>query len=140
MSSKIWPRVFILLILGLILPFLFIYFLFESLGISEHVWPILFPILATTFGIIIVIFIFIAIACKAGSGITTLPSAIPHSYGQTTFPRHDIPSTGASYVIPLYCPHCKNQLELDKVEWIGSSELTCPRCYNVVQARVREDF
>lgn len=139
MYRKIWLRVLIPLILGLCLPFVFLYYMFETMGISEYVWPILFPILSTIFGIFAVVLITVGIACRAGSGIIAHQSTSQPNYHQPPFSHPDIPSTGASYVIPLYCPYCGNQYELNRLDWIGTNEFSCPRCYNAVQVGIRED-
>jgi hypothetical protein len=120
--------------------FLLLYIMFESFGITEYVWPILFPILAWTFGIMFFIFLIVGIACRAGGGITRDQTMVRRTYAQPTYPTYDSPSTGSVYVVPVYCPHCMNKLELDRVEWVGSSDLTCPSCLNVVQAGVRENL
>lgn len=128
------------MIIGFGVTFLFIYFMFESLGIAEYVWPILFPILGWTFGLIAVIFIIVGVACKAGGGIPSDQTMVRRTYTQPTYPTYDSPATGSVYVVPVYCPNCMNKLELDKVEWVGSNDLTCPSCLSVVQAGVRENI
>ncbi len=120
--------------------FLLIYFIFESFGITEYVWPILVPIFGWTFGIMFVVLLIVAIACRAGGGIPSDQAMIQRTYTQPTYPTYDSSSTGAVYVIPVYCPHCMNKIELDRAEWIGSSDFTCPSCMRIVQAGVRENF
>jgi hypothetical protein len=120
--------------------FLFIFILFESFGITEYVWPILFPILGWTFGIMFFVFLIVGIACRAAGGIPSDQTMVKQTYTQPTYPTYDSPSTGTVYVVPVYCPHCMNKIELDRVEWVGSSDLTCPSCMSVVQAGVRENF
>lgn len=136
LNRFIWTRVVLPIIIGFGGTFLFIFILFETLGITEYVWPILFPIFATMFGIFIFVAIIGGIACKVPNEQTMAQ----RTYAQPTYPTYDSRSTGAVYIVPLYCPHCMNKLELDKVDWIGSSELTCPSCFSVVQAGVRENL
>ena len=128
------------MIIGFGVTFLFIYFMFESLGITEYVWPILVPILGWTFGLMVVIIIIASVACKACIGIPTDQTMVRQTYVQQTYPTYDSPATGSVYVVPVYCPNCLNKLELDKVEWVGSNDLTCPSCLSVVQAGVRENI
>ena len=128
------------IIFGLGITFLFIFIMFESLGITEYVWPILFPILAWTLGLMAFALIIVGIACRAGVSIPSDQAMVQRTYLQPTSPIYDSPSIGAVYVVPLYCPHCMNRLELDRVEWIGPSDLTCPSCLRVVQAGVRENI
>jgi hypothetical protein len=120
--------------------FLLIYFIFESFGITEYVWPILFPILGWTFGIMFFVFLIAGIACRAGGRIPSDQAMVQRTYAQPTYPTYDSPSTGSVYVIPVYCPHCMNKIELDRAEWIGSNDLTCPSCMRVVQAGIRENL
>ena len=114
--------------------------MFESLGIGEYVWPVLIPIFGWTFGLMAVIFIIIGVACKVGGGIPSDQAMVRRTYSQQTYPTYDSPSVGAVYVVPVYCPNCMSKLELDRVEWIGSSDLTCPNCLSAVQAEIRENF
>jgi len=120
--------------------FLLIYIIFESFGITEYIWPILFPIFGWTFGIMFFTLIIVGIACRVGGRVPSDETMVQHAYAQPTYPTYDSPSIGSVYVVPVYCPHCKNKLELDRVEWVGSSDLTCPSCLSVVQAGVRENF
>jgi hypothetical protein len=119
--------------------FLFIYIMFESMGIGEYVFPILIPIFGWTFGIMAFVLIILGIACRVGGKVPSDRVMVQHQYLQPTYPTYDSPITGSVYVIPVYCPHCMNRLELDRVEWIGSSDLTCPSCLRVVQGGVREN-
>ena len=117
--------------------FLFLYLMFESLGIGEFVWPILFPILGGTFGIMIVIVVVVTVLCRAGQGQQSDFGTVQRTYIQPTYRTGDY-SDGAVYTVPVYCPHCKYNIELNQVEWVGSSELTCPSCHRVIQAGIRE--
>jgi hypothetical protein len=120
--------------------FLLIYLIFESVGIGEYVWPILIPVFGWTFGIMAFVFIIIGVVCKAGGGMPSDQKMVRRTYTQPTYPTYDSPATGSVYVVPVYCPNCMNKLELDKVEWVGSNDLTCPSCFSVVQAGVRENI
>lgn len=120
--------------------FLILYIMFESFGIAEYVWPILFPILGWTFGIMFFVLLIVGIACRFGGRIPSDETMVRRTSTQSAYPTYDSPSMGAVYVVPVYCPHCMNKIELDRVEWIGSSDLTCPSCMRVVQAGVRENF
>ena len=140
MSENVCARVAIILVAIFGGTTLLIYFIFESVGIGEYVWPILIPIFGWTFGIMAVVFIIVGVACKAGGGIPSDQTMVRRAYAQPTYPTYDSPATGSVYVVPVYCPHCMNKLELDKVEWVGSSDLPCPSCLSVVQAGVRENL
>jgi hypothetical protein len=129
-----------IVVFGGVLAMLF--FMFESLGIGEYVWPILIPIFGWTFGIMAFICLIVGIGLKVGGGIPSDQVMVRRQYmqPQPTYPSYDSPSTGAVYVIPVYCPHCVSKLDLDTVEWIGSGDLICPSCQRTVQAGVRENF
>ncbi len=120
--------------------FLLIYFMFEYFGITEIVWPILFPIFGMTFGIMFFVLLIVGFACRAAGGVPSGQAMVPQTYKQPTYPTYDSPSVGTVYVVPMYCPNCMSKLELDRVEWIGSSDLTCPNCLSAVQAEIRENF
>ena len=93
------------------------------------------------FGVMFITLLIAGIVCKVGGGRTpSVEGMILRPYSQPTYPTYDSPSTGAVYVVPVYCPHCMNKIELDRVEWIGSSDLTCPSCMRVVQAGVHENL
>ena len=141
MSSVVWKRIVLPIIIVFGGSFFFIYILFEILGITEYVWPILFPIFGMIFGIFALVLLLVGIACRiAGGAIPSDQTMVRRAYAQPTYPTYDSPATGSVYVVPVYCPHCMNKLELDKVEWVGSSDLTCPNCLSVVQAGVRENL
>lgn len=137
------------MIIGFGITFLFIFFMFEAFGISEYVWPILFPILTTTFGIFLFVFCIIGLVSSKGCNApsdqemvqyTSYPQYREFDSSTIEYPSYDSVSTGAVYVIPLYCPHCMNKIELSSVEWIGPNEFTCQNCHSVVQVGVRENF
>ena len=140
MSSVVFRRVFLSMIIVFGGAFLLSFIIFEYFGITEYVWPIMFPIIGWICGIMIFVMIIVGIACKAGGGIPSDQLMVRRTYDQPIYPTYDSPSTGSVYVIPVYCPHCMNKLELDSVEWIGSGDLICPSCQRTVQAGVRENF
>jgi hypothetical protein len=118
-----------------------LYFMFESFGIGEYVWPILIPIFGWTFVMMVFICGIVGVALRVGGGIPSDQTMIRRTYVQPpSYPKYERPSTGSVYVIPVYCPHCMNKLDLDNVEWIGSGDLICPSCQRTVQVGVRENF
>jgi len=149
LSSYVWTRVFLPIIIGFSVTFLFLFILFETLDLSEYVWPILFPILGGTFGLMLFTFCIVGLVLSKGCNVPSDQEMVQHAFyppysgydtTSTEYPTHDSVITGAVYVIPLYCPHCMDKLELGKAKWIGSNELTCPSCYRVIQIGVRENF
>lgn len=141
MSDNVCARVAIIMVVVFGGTFFLIYLMFEYFGITEYVWPILFPIFGWTFGIMFFVLVIIGVACKAAGGsFPNDQTMVQRTYTQPTFPTYDSPSVGTVYVVPMYCPNCMSKLELDRVEWIGSSDLTCPNCLSAVQAEIRENF
>jgi hypothetical protein len=128
------------MIIGFGGTFLLIFIIFEYFGITDVVWPIVFPILGWTFGIILFAMLIAGVACRVGGGVPIDQAMVRRTYTQPGYPTYDGSSTGSVYVIPVYCPHCMNRLELDRVEWIGPGDLTCPNCLRTVQAGVRENY
>lgn len=137
------------IVIGIGATFIFIFIMFETFGISEYVWPILFPILSTTFGIILFVFCLVGLVSSKGCNVPSDQRMTQHTlypryprYDSSTIdlPTYDSVTTGAVYVIPTYCPSCMSRLELNKAEWIGPNEFTCPSCFSVVQVGVRENF
>ncbi len=116
-----------------------LYFLFDALGVGDIVWPILFPILGGTFGIMFIVLVIVGLACKGCQGPSSGAEKVRHTYSQPTYHTGDY-SEGAVYTVPVYCPHCKYNIELNQVEWVGSSELTCPNCFRIVEAGIRENL
>ncbi len=78
--------------------------------------------------------IMIGLVCRAQGNISNDDQIVHPSHSMQTY------STGAVYVIPVYCPNCQNKLELDRVDWIDSGDLTCPSCFSTIQSSIREDL
>lgn len=113
------------------------YIMFETLGILEYVWPILWPTLIGTFGIMTLIIIVSMVVCNTTQRTTSDSVMMRQTYTQPMYQTGDY-AEGSVYTVPVYCPHCKYKLEMNQVEWVGSSELTCPNCFRVIEAGIRE--
>ena len=127
-------RVISSMIIGFLIMFGVIWLMFELMGITEFVWPILFPTFAITLGVFLITLIMIGLICRAQGNIPNDDQIVHPSHSMQTY------STGAVYVIPVYCPNCQNKLELDRVDWIDSGELTCPSCFSTIQSSIRENL
>ena len=125
------------MIIGFIAMFGLIWLFFEILGITEYVWPILFPTFAITLGIFLITLIVIGIVCRAQGNSLAVDQIGQPSYSTQMYSVDSI-AAGAVYVIPVYCPNCQNKLELDRVDWIDSGNLTCPSCFSTIQSSIRE--
>lgn len=132
-------RVILSMVIGFITIFGVIWLMFEIMGITEYVWPILFPIFGMTFGIFMIILIIIGLVCRAQGNFTQDDQFVHQSHSTQIYSADSITS-GAVYVIPVYCPKCQNKLELDRVDWNDSGNLTCPNCFSTIQSSIREDL
>ena len=83
--------------------------------------------------------IVIGIICRAQGNFPNNDQIGHPSHSMQMYSADSIP-TGAVYVIPVYCPKCQNKLELDRVDWIDSGELTCPNCFSTIQSSIRENL
>jgi len=127
------------MIIGFLIMFGVIWLMFELMGITEFVWPILFPTFAITMGVFMITLIFIGVICRAQGNISNDDQIVHPSHSMQMYSDDSI-TAGAVYVIPVYCPNCQNKLELDRVDWIGSGELTCPKCFSTIQSSIRENL
>lgn len=132
-------RIILSMIIGFITIFGVIWLMFEIMGITEYVWPILFPIFGMTLGIFLITLIIIGLVCRAQGNFSNDDQIVHPSHSMQMYSADRITS-GVVYVIPVYCPKCQNKLELDRVDWIDSGELTCPSCFSRIQSSIREDF
>jgi hypothetical protein len=119
--------------------FIILYFMFESFGIGEFVWPILWPILLGIFGMMVVIFGVTFALCRFEPQVSSDSKRFQRTYDQPMYRTGDY-AEGSVYTVPVYCPHCKYKLEMNNVEWVGSSEMTCPNCFRVIEAGIRENL
>ncbi len=127
------------MIIGFLIMFGVIWLIFEIVGITEYVWPILFPIFGMTLGIFLITLIIIGLVCRAQGNFPYDNQIVHPSQSIQMYPADSI-TAGAVYVIPVYCPNCQNKLELNRVDWIDSGELSCPNCFSTIQSRIREDL
>ena len=139
MSNNVWTRVIVPMIIGLITIFGLIWLIFEIMGITEYVWPILFPTFTITLGIFLITLIVIGLVCRAQGNFPNDDQSIHPSHSMQMYSADSI-AAGAVYVIPVYCPNCQNKLELDRVDWNDSGDLTCPSCFSTIQSSIREDL
>ncbi len=109
------------------------------MGITEYAWPFLFPIFGITLVLFMITLIIIGFVCKAQGNFPKDDQSVHPSHSMQMFSADSI-TAGAVYVIPVYCPNCQNKLELNRVDWIDSGELTCPSCFSTIQSSIREDL
>ncbi|MHA2021882.1 MAG: hypothetical protein ACW96N_09215 [Candidatus Thorarchaeota archaeon] len=145
MSRGTEPGCKILGIIGLtfIIPMIFVLFLFQFLGIAEYVYPIVIPIFVGTGLIFIFVFGIIMYVVRSATRRTMrFDKAFIRSNDAGIVAGGDYMDQyppGASYEIPVYCPYCQESIELDRVEWSGSTSLVCSNCHNHVRIEVSEE-
>ncbi len=127
------------MIVGFLIIIGFIWLIFEIMGITEYAWPFLFPIFGITLVLFMITLIIIGFVCKAQGNFPKDDQSVHPSHSMQMFSADSI-TAGAVYVIPVYCPNCQNKLELNRVNWIDSGELTCPSCFSTIQSSIREDL
>ncbi|MBD3407957.1 MAG: hypothetical protein GF411_17690 [Candidatus Lokiarchaeota archaeon] len=117
---------FVIIILSFGLPFVFLFFLFEYLGIAEYVFPTLLPIIGFTFLLLIVIFglVFGAIRWSTGK----IGTVYSQQYSTYTTPKQK-----RYYLVPVQCPHCDREIELGRAEWRDNRTMICSRCFTDIQ-------
>ncbi len=125
-------------------PMIAVTMILEALGLGEYVTPIMLPIIVgigVTFAIIGVVFAFAA--RTATRRAVQFDRAAQLGYEAQMFSAGDYIRTyqpGATFTIPVYCPHCQAGLELDKVHWSGPQTLVCQHCLSAVDVTISEDF
>ena len=125
-------------------PMIAVTMILEALGLGEYVTPIMLPIIigiTITFVIIGVVFAFASRAATR-SGVQ-FDRVAQLGYEAQMFGAGDYVRTyqpGATFTIPVYCPHCQSSLELDKVHWSGPQTLVCQTCLSAVDVTISEDF
>lgn len=135
MSKHVWTRAILPMIIGFITIFGLIWLMVELMGITEYAWPFLFPTFAITMGIFMITLICIGLVCRA-QGRFPDETQIGHPSHSMQMYSADSIAAGAVYIIPVYCPNCQNKLELDRVDWIDSGNLTCPSCFSTIQSSI----
>lgn len=127
---------------------IFVLVLFQFLGIAEYVFPIVIPIFLGTGLIFAIVFGIIMFAVQSATRRTMqFDQTVARSYevgmiSDTDYMDGDFMDqypSGAKYQIPVYCPYCRSTIELDVVEWSGTSSLVCPSCNSHVRVEIAED-
>ncbi|MCK4567951.1 MAG: hypothetical protein KAU48_11660 [Candidatus Thorarchaeota archaeon] len=136
MSKHVW-RVISSMIMGFLIIIGLIWLMFEIMGITEYVWPILFPTFAITLGVFLITLIMIGLVCRVQGNLPNDDQYVHPSHSMQMYSADSI-IAGAVYVIPVYCPNCQNKLELNRVDWVDSGELTCPSCLSTIQSSIHE--
>jgi len=116
----------------LLLPFLFVIFILETRGIGEYVYPILFPIFL---GIGVFIVVLFAVIIAAVRCVTNPDSSTKWTKWQYTSHTSGTRPTASRPVfqIPMNCPSCQREIELDRVEWRDRLTIVCSGCFTDIQ-------
>lgn len=140
MSKTIGVGVFIAIALTVILPMVAVIIVMGSFGVAEYILPILIP----SFLSMILIACFAGIAVFAGSRMVnrarylTSDGTVTSPQGQIPdgLPEFSVPHQKRFFMIPVYCPHCGNALDLQRVGWSTSKTLTCPDCDHEIDVKM----
>ncbi|MFX1265982.1 MAG: hypothetical protein ACFFH0_11420 [Promethearchaeota archaeon] len=144
MSETVGPKIAGIMCLTFAVPMIAVMMILEALGLGEFVTPIMMPIIigiTVTFIMIGVVFAF-ASRTATRRGIQ-FDRAAQLEYEAQMFGAGDYIRTyqpGATFTIPVYCPHCQSSLRLDKVHWSGPQTLVCQECFSAVELTISEDF
>jgi hypothetical protein len=122
-----------------ILPIVFVAMYLESMGVLQYVLPYMLPGLFMTILLFSALGVVLAVASRTARqrGYSTDPELTSLPQERTSEISFGLPTRTQSgfFIIPRYCPHCGNPLDLQQVDWSSSRSLTCPTCYNEVDVR-----
>lgn len=107
---------------------LFILIFLQALGIADIVFPIMLPIFGGTLSVAFIIILIILVASRGMVKSQSTPS-----YTQGDYPSFSHTPSRSVYIVPMECPFCKRELELDRVEWRDGKTMVCPGCYEDVR-------
>lgn len=135
MSKPNCIRVIIAFLLVGCLVIILIELVIEMMSMGESVVvQILYAILGTIFFLISCTLWVAVKACESMSRTRSDTGKVQRTYDYTSYAPKDH-SKESEDTLLTYCPHCRYKLEIDTVERVGSSELTCPNCLKVFKAR-----
>ena len=127
MSNVSAIRIASIIFLSFIIPIVFLLWLFNSLGISEFVFPILLPIFGYTILIMFVITAVIFVAVRRSQNLISTSA-----WSQRGFTQQPRTTYRPIYIIPMKCHGCERELELSQVEWRDKFTIVCPSCFSDV--------
>jgi hypothetical protein len=143
LSQNVGRTLAFVLILSFGLPLLLTVFILEWFGVGQYVYPILIPIFGGIAFVFVFVFGIVCFAVRASVGRTTqLQGSVHSGYEAQEFTRGDYfapRSPGSVFVIPTYCPHCQEGIELHRAGWSGSMNLICSNCGHLVNVSISEE-
>ena len=113
--------------------------IFEGLGISEFITPILMPsiigvvVIVSAAGLAMVL-ISRRVQGQEYSTSTNVTGSIGEQASDSSF-GPPVRRPKGVFVIPMYCPHCGAPVDLQKPDWVGPRTLTCPGCYREIEVK-----
>jgi len=125
--------------LGLLLPVVIAIVVLETLGVAEYALPIMLPIFFTmlvVLGLLGSTILYVSrISQKSQSlmtdGLITSADQQIADGSSSVYVRRQ----GGHFMIPMYCPHCGNGIDLQRVDWSSSRAFTCPTCYHEIDVK-----
>ncbi|MHA1909956.1 MAG: hypothetical protein ACW98Y_21870 [Candidatus Thorarchaeota archaeon] len=137
MSNVSAVRIASIIFLSFIIPIAFLLWLFDSLGISEFVFPILLPIFGYTILIMFVITAVIFVAVRRSQDLFSTSTWSQRGITQQPFQQR-ASSYKPVYIIPMECTSCGRELELSHVEWRDKFTIVCPSCFSDINVQTSD--
>ncbi|MHA1934912.1 MAG: hypothetical protein ACW97A_06485 [Candidatus Thorarchaeota archaeon] len=134
MSNGVAVRIALGIFLTFIISIASILWMFEWIGISEFVFPILLPIFGYTILIMFVITSVIFVAVRRSQNLISTATWSQRGYTSQSLQPSAIDFRPV-YIIPMKCPGCDRELELSQVEWRDKFTIVCPSCFSDVNVQ-----
>ncbi len=139
MNNKVGFVVWLVLILTMVAPLGIVMLYFDYLGISEYVSPILMPTLITMVLVFSTVAIVLAVVTRGARQYEAVSEGVmPVTFdepAQSESLGQIKPRSRAFLMVPMYCPHCGNPLEMQHTEWVSPRRFVCPACFRDVDVR-----
>lgn len=135
-SASLTPRQFANVLIGIFITAVvaigITVALLNDLGLLDTEIVIFIPLAVGLTGFVLIMIFALALASRKQLFVSVAPLE-----GASYDPR-DMESE-AFYTIPMYCPHCKDKIDLQRIHWLDKLTLVCQNCMGKVAAKVSED-
>jgi len=117
--------------LGVVVAAVVAVILLDTVGLLHSEIMLVFPMALGFFGFVLIMIFGFALASRK----QLFEHAAPME-GAYYDPREL--SADTYYKIPVYCPHCKDRIDLMRIHWIDPMTLVCQNCMGKVTAKETE--
>ncbi len=121
-------RIFAGICFIILLPFIFVMYLFEIVGIADIIFPILIPIFVGIIGFMFLVVLVVMMAVRCATNTETATRWTRRGYTTRTYGTRTMTSRPV-FQIPMNCPSCQREIELDRVEWRDRLTVVCSGCF-----------